>query len=315
MNKRVWLFSLLIVLCAFCLQMPDTRAEDKASQGTVGLSELLQDSSVGGTLGSRITGELKALPRAGESEYPPFFDEGTSAPQPGTQPAPQPGAQNANAAAELNGIWAASNGQITVIMMFQGNVCCVSYNTERACGTYTAAGGQLTIHLQNGKVVSCTYKVQGNQLILNNGDTVLLKQQMPSAPMPVPSPSPAPQGGGWGGSSAPQGGGWGGSPTPQGGGWGTPAPSGGATPLEGCWVSTNMPIIMTFCFQGNQYRATVSNSPMVETGTFILQGDQLHYTVITGNMPGQRGINRIAINGNMLTMIFPNGGNIVFRKQ
>ena len=44
MNKRVWLFSLLIGLCAFCLQVPDTRAEDKAPQESMGLSDLLQDS-------------------------------------------------------------------------------------------------------------------------------------------------------------------------------------------------------------------------------------------------------------------------------
>ena len=382
MNKRVWLFSLLITLFVFCIQTSDARAEDKAPQESVGLSELAQGTVADGNLGTRITGQFKALPRAGESEYPPFFGDETSTAQPGTQA----GTQGGNGAAELTGTWAASNGTTTVIMMFQGNVCCVSYNTERACGTYTAEGGKLTIHLQNSKVVSCAYKVQGNQLILDNGDTVLIRQQMPSAP----SPAPAQQGGNWGSAalsidgtwsgggitlifqngqyqvlrggqviesgsyqvsaSAVQfqpagmgpyakqlrmdgqaiyldnqrydrqgggsGGNWGGSSTPQGGNWGgTPAPSGGSTMLEGCWVSTNLPVTLTFCFSGNQYRCTMPNNPMVETGTFVLQGDQLHYTVITGNVPGERGTNRVQVNGNMLSMTYPQGGTAIFRKQ
>ena len=85
--------------------------------------------------------------------------------------------------------------------------------------------------------------------------------------------------------------------------------------LEGCWVSTNLPVTLTFCFSGNQYRCTMPNNPMVETGTFVLQGDQLHYTVITGNVPGERGTNRVQVNGNMLSMTYPQGGTAIFRKQ
>ena len=385
MNKRVWLFSLLIVLCAFCLQVPDTRAEDKAPQESVGLSDLLQDSSVGGTLGSRITGEFKALPRAGESEYPPFFGDETPAAQPGTQPGGQSGTQGGNGAAELTGTWAASNGTITVIMMFQGNTCCISYNTNRACGTYTAAGGKLTIQLPNSNVLSFTYKVQGNQLILDN-DSVLIKQQTPSAQ----SPAPAQQGGNWGTAvpsidgtwsgggitlifqggqyqvlrggqviesgmyqvsahavqfqpsgmgpyakqlrmdaqaiyldnqrfdrqSGGSGGNWGGSSVPQGGNWGgAPAPSGVRTMLEGCWVSTNLPSVVTFCFSGNQYRCTMANNPVAETATFVLQGNQMQYTILTGAKPGQQGTVGVYINGNILSMVFPQGGVALFRKQ
>ncbi len=381
MNRRVWLFSILIALFAFCIQTPDSRAEDKAPQASVGVGELARGATADGNLGSRITGEFKALPRAGESEYPPFFGDDTPTAQPGTQA----GTQGGNGAAELTGTWAASNGTITVIMMFQGNACCVSYNTDRACGTYTAEGGKLTIHLQNSKVVSCAYRVQGNQLILDNGDTVLIRQQTP----PAPSPAPAQQGGNWG-AAAPsidgtwsgggitlvfqnghyqvlrggqaiesgtyqvsanavqfqpsgmgpyakqlrmdgqaiyldnqrydrQGGGsggnWGGSSAPQGGNWGSPAPSGGSTMLDGCWVSTNLPVTLTFCFSGNQYRCTMANNPMVETGTFVLQGDQLHYTVVSGNVPGERGTNRVYVNGNMLSMTYPQGGTAIFRKQ
>ncbi len=401
MNKRVWLFSLLIALCVFCMQTPDAKAEDKAPQKSVGLAELAQGATVDGNLGSRAMKQFNALPRAGESEYPPFFGDETPAAQPGTQPGAQPGVQagtqGGSGAAELNGTWAASDGKTTVIIMFQGSACCVSYNTTRACGTYTAEGGKLTIRLQNGSVVSFTYKVQDNQLILDNGDTVLIRQQT----QPVQSPAPAQQGGNWGaaapsidgtwsgggitlifqsgqyqvlrggqviesgsyqvsanavqfqpagmgpyakqlrmdgqaiyldnqrydrqgggsggnwgGSSAPQGGNWGGAPAPQGNTWGgTPAPSGGRTMLEGCWVSTNLSTTATFCFSGNQYRGTMANSPVVETGTFVLQGNQLVCTIATGNTPGQQNSCLVYVNGNILSMCFPQGGIALFRRQ
>ncbi|HIU17738.1 MAG TPA: hypothetical protein IAB01_04705 [Candidatus Avidesulfovibrio excrementigallinarum] len=403
MNKRVWLFSILIALFVFCIQTLGAGAEDKAPQNSVGLTELAQGGTADGNLGSRVTGQFKGLTRAGESDYPPFFGDDTSSAQPGiqpgtqpgTQPGIQPGTQAGNGAAELTGTWAASDGQTSVIMMFQGSVCCVGYNTTRACGTFTAAGGKLTIHLQNGNVINFEYKVQGNQLILDN-DTILIRQQVPAVPSPaspqqgsnwgqaVPSIDGTWSGGGitlmfqggqyqvlrggqviesgtyqvsasavqfqpagmgpyvkqlrmdaqaiyldnqrydrqgggsggnWGGSSAPQGGNWGGSSAPQGNTWGTPAPSGASTILEGCWVSTNLPAVITFCFSGNQYRCTMANNPMVETGTFFLQGDQLHYTMATGATPGQRGTNRFSVNNNMLSITYPQGGTAVFRKQ
>ena len=403
MNKRVWFFSLLIALFAFCVQVSDAGAGDKEPQQSVGLADMAQKSTANGNLGARMVDQFKAMPRAGESEYPPFFGADSQA-QPGTQPGAQPGGQPGtqpagSGSAELTGTWAASDGTTTVIMMFQGNVCCVSYNTERLCGTYTASGGKLTVQFQNGKTFSVTYKVQGNQLILDNGDTILIRQQMPAAQSPAPAQqggnwggAPAAssgqsidgtwtgggitlmfqagqyqvlrggqviesgsyqvagstvqfhpagmgpyvkqlrmdaqaiyldnqrydrQGGGsggnWGGAPAQQGGNWGGAPAPQGNTWGSAAPSGGSTMLEGCWVSTNLPVITTFCFTGNQYRCTMGN--LVETGTFVLQGDQLHYTIVSGSAPGQRGTNRVYVNGNMLSMAFPQGGVAMFRKQ
>ena len=408
MNRRVWLFSILIALFAFCIQTPNAGAEDKAAKNSVGIAEMAKDSTLDGNLGSRVTKQFQALPRAGESDYPPFFGDDAPAAQPGTQPnaqggtqpGAQPGAQGGAGAAELTGTWAASNGQTTVIMMFQGNLCCVSYNANRACGTYTAAGGKLTITLQNNSVLSCEYRVQGNQLILDNGDTVLIKQQTPPAQAPAApqqggnwgaaAPAAGPSidgtwsgggitlmfqngqyqvlrggqmiesgtyqvsasavqfqpagmgpyvkqlrmdaqaiyldnqrydrqggssGGNWGGSSAPQGGNWGGSSAPQGNTWGSPAPSGGRTMLEGCWVSTNLPVITTFCFTGNQYRCTMANNPVEERGTFVLQGNQLHYTIVSGTAPGQKGTNQVYVNGNILSLVFPQGGIALFRKQ
>ena len=390
MNKRAWLFSILIALFVFCIQTPDAGAKDKASQGSVGLEELAQGTVADGNVGSRVMGQFQASPRAGESTYPPFFGDESSQAQPGPQAGPQAG----NGAAELQGMWAASDGKTTVIMMFQGNACCVSYNTNRACGTYTAAGGKLTIQLPNNNVLSFTYRVQGNQLILDN-DTILIRQQTP----PVQSPAPAPQGGNWGtaapsidgtwsgggitlifqngqyqvlrggqliesgtyqvtasavqfqpagmgpyakqlrmdaqaiyldnqrydrqggggggnwgGSSAPQGGNWGGAP--QGNTWGgTPAPSGGRTMLEGCWVSTNLTVSTTFCFSGNQYRCTMANNSMSETATFVLEGNQMRYTILTGAKPGSQGTVGVYVNGNILSMVFPQGGVALFRRQ
>ena len=123
-------------------------------------------------------------------------------------------------------------------------------------------------------------------------------------------------GGNWGGSSAPQGGNWGGSSAPQGNTWGgTPAPSGARTMLEGCWVSTNLSSEATFCFSGNQYRCTMANIPVVETGTFVLQGNQLVCTIATGTSPGRQSSCMVYINGNILSMVFPQGGVALFRRQ
>ncbi len=391
MNKRGWFFSILIALLVFCIQTPGAGAEDKAPQNSVGLTELAQGATADGNLGSRVTEQFKGLPRAGESDYPPFFGDDTSSAQPGTQP----GTQAGNGAAELAGTWAASDGTNSIIMMFQGSTCCMSYNTNRACGTFTAAGGNLTIQFQNGSVLSFTYKVQGNQLILDN-DSILIKQQTPAVPSPaspqqgsnwgqaVPSIDGTWSGGGitlmfqggqyqvlrggqviesgtyqvsasavqfqpsgmgpyvkqlrvdaqaiyldnqrydrqgggsggnWGGSSAPQGGNWGGSPAPQGNTWGSPAPAAGSTMLEGCWVSTNLPTMVTFCFSGNQYRGTVAGNPVEETASFVLQGNQMYYRIITGANPGNQGVVSVYVNGNTLTMAFPQGGVALFRRR
>ncbi len=380
MNKRVWLFSILIALFVFCIQTPDAGAEGKTPQESVGLAELAQGTTADGNLGSRFMEQFKGLPRAGESNSPSSVGDEASTAQPGTQG----GAQSGNGATELNGIWAASDGNTFIIMMFQGNYCCIIYNIDHSCGTYTAAEDKLTIQLQNDRVLNFTYKVQGKKLILDN-DTVLIRQHTPSMLFPT-SPQ---QGGHWntagssidgiwsngeatlifqggqyqilrngqivesgtyqvsastvqfqplgvgsyvkqlridaqaiyldnqrydrqGGSS---GAGWGGASAPQGNTGGSSAPAEGSTILEGCWVSTNLPFVRTFCFSGNQYRCTMANNAIVETGSFVLQGDQLHYTVATGNVLGQRGTNRVYINNDMLTMVFPKGGVVIFKKQ
>ena len=85
--------------------------------------------------------------------------------------------------------------------------------------------------------------------------------------------------------------------------------------LEGCWVSTNLTVTATFCFSGNQYRCTVANNPVTETASFVLQGNQMHYTVLAGNKPGEQGTVGVYVNGNILSMVFPQGGVALFRRQ
>lgn len=353
MNKRIWLFSILTAVFFFCTQAPCIHAqEEKSPQQSLGMEKPDTGIAAGGTMGSFNMQMFKNMPKAGESDYPPFFGDDISqqpGAQPGTQPSTQPGgqqgeqqggqnwsqqggqpggqnwsqpgAQGGNGAAELDGAWAASDGKDSIIILFKGNACCIAINSNQICGTYTAANGNLSIQLQNGSTNNFTYRVQGNQLILNNGATVLIRQQMPAQQGGGWGNSPAPQGGsggGWGGSPAPQGGNWGGNPAPQGGSggnWGgAPAPQ-GPTMLEGCWASINMPFPAMFCFQGNRYmfRAN-SNPPSEETGTFVLQGNQLHYTIMTGSSAGRRGTNTVYVQNNVLTMQFPNGSVAYYRK-
>lgn len=76
---------------------------------------------------------------------------------------------------ELTGAWTAGNSDAA--MIFKGNICCVLYDDDSACGTYTIADGELSIQLYNGRTINFACKIQGNELILDNGKTVLIKQQ------------------------------------------------------------------------------------------------------------------------------------------
>lgn len=75
----------------------------------------------------------------------------------------------------LTGAWTAGNSDAA--MIFKANMCCVIYNGDSACGTYTIADGELSIQLYNGRTINFACKIQGNGLILDNGKTVFSKQQ------------------------------------------------------------------------------------------------------------------------------------------
>ncbi|MBO6171604.1 MAG: hypothetical protein J6N67_05535 [Desulfovibrio sp.] len=199
----------------------------------------------------------------------------------------------------LQGAWAGSNGQNTLILMFMGNSCALGLNGQQMAGVWNLNGNRLTMQFQNGKSLSYSAALQGDALILD-GNLRLTRQAMPGMP---------PQGGTWGGGQ-PNGGTWG--QTPQ----GAPQQSfSSASPLEGTW-STQIPQgRRSFRFTGNRY-AQLLNGQVVEEGMFQLLPDgRFQYQVTGGQYAGQTGEDRITLNGNSLTVAWPDGTVVTFTRD
>ena len=196
----------------------------------------------------------------------------TTISQPVTQPLqPMPSGN------ELEGIWVAGNGQVTLIMMFKNGICGLQLNGQQLYGPYTVQGNHLHVQFSNGKPLDVDFQLEGDVLKFSDG-TILRRQNMPT---PQPSPTPQPMG----------------------------------SPLEGRWgTQLQNGMQMIFVFQGNQYQALI-NGQLTETGTFVLNGNRLEYTVLTGPNQGQRGVNQWQVNGTILVMTLPNGAMVQFMRQ
>ncbi|MBO4300525.1 MAG: hypothetical protein J5861_02875 [Desulfovibrio sp.] len=193
----------------------------------------------------------------------------------------------------LQGAWSGSNGQDTLILMFMGNTCALGLNGQQMAGVWNLAGDRLTLQFQNGKSLSYSVSLQGDALILD-GNLRLARQAMPGAPGFAWQP-----GGTWG-------------QTPQ-------APPSqnfsNAGPLEGTW-STQIPQgTRSFRFMGNRY-AQLLNGQVVEEGTFLLTPDgRFLYQVTSGQYAGQSGEDRVTLNGNSLTVAWPEGTVLTFVRE
>lgn len=217
----------------------------------------------------------------------------------------------------LQGAWAGSNGRDTLILMFMGSNCALGMNGQQMAGVWNLAGNRLNIQFQNGKTLSYSIAMQGDSLILD-GNMRLTRQAMPGMPQAAPFPGGQPQGGqpqggSWGGQ--PQGGTWGGQP--QGGTWGgqPQQPFAAASPLEGSWSVQIPQGRRSFRFAGNRY-AQLLNGQVLEEGVFSLLPDgRFQFQVTSGQYAGQRGENRVSINGNALTVTWPEGNSITFTRD
>lgn len=88
-------------------------------------------------------------------------------------------------------------------------------------------------------------------------------------------------------------------------------------PLEGGW-SAEMPRggRLTFRFTGKHYVARTSDGQIDEAGEFAYSPDGgLAYRVTNGQAAGQSGVNRVAVNGDTLVLIWANGASLVFRRE
>ena len=91
---------------------------------------------------------------------------------------------------QLQGSWMASNGDVTVGIIFMNNMMGLNYNGATKYGTFTIEGSKLTMHVQDGQVQTWNFSLQGNQL---NLDGMILTR------VNLPGGNGMPDNNGWGG--------------------------------------------------------------------------------------------------------------------
>ncbi len=195
----------------------------------------------------------------------------------------------------LQGCWMCADGQQTLILMFMGSNCAVVYNGAQLTGNWNLAGNRLTMQFQNGKSLSYSVALQGNALILD-GNLRLMRTG-------GAGPNVSPQTG------YPQTG-----PGPNVFPPANPGPA-GSSPLEGTWSVQILQGTRSFRFTGNRY-AQLLNGQVVEEGEFQYSPDgRFQYRVTSGQNAGQTGEDRITINGNSITVAWPEGAVVTFTRD
>ncbi|MBO6258902.1 MAG: hypothetical protein J6M93_06180 [Succinivibrio sp.] len=239
----------------------------------------------------------------------------------------------------LQGGWMGSNGKDVMKLVFMGDMVGLELNNQQAFGNFFVNGNQLQMKFTNGKSLSYSFTLNNNVLILDN--SVRLERQnmqnVPSGGNTAPTTQPSvPQSSG----GAPTGGTWGGPATSSGGqqnGWvggdssGQPSesyvPTQPAPPtgpqvakdggiLNGTWSCQTPQGVIAFTFQGQSYACFVNNQ-QTETGVFQYDpsSGNFNYQITSGASTGVSGQNRIFVQGNIMTLIMPNGMQMVFQKQ
>ena len=110
---------------------------------------------------------------------------------------------------QLQGSWMASNGDVTVGIIFMNNMMGLNYNGATKYGTFTIEGSKLTMHVQDGQVQTWNFSLQGNQLNLDG--MILTRVNLPGGNN---------NGGAWGNGGNNNGGAWGNGGNSNGGAWG-----------------------------------------------------------------------------------------------
>jgi len=110
---------------------------------------------------------------------------------------------------QLQGSWMASNGDVTVGIIFMNNMMGLNYNGATKYGTFTIEDSKLTMHVQDGQVQTWNFSLQGNQLNLDG--MILTRVNLPGGNN---------NGGAWGNGGNNNGGAWGNGGNNNGGAWG-----------------------------------------------------------------------------------------------
>ncbi|MBQ7584814.1 MAG: hypothetical protein IJU40_01015, partial [Desulfovibrionaceae bacterium] len=82
--------------------------------------------------------------------------------------------------------------------------------------------------------------------------------------------------------------------------------------IQGFWSAQIPEGVRSFRFEGNRYEQLL-NGQVLESGIFNLTPDgRFSYKVTQGQFRGQRGENRLSVNGNTLTMFWPQGNSLTY---
>ena len=220
---------------------------------------------------------------------------------------------------QLQGSWMASNGDVTVGIIFMNNMMGLNYNGATKYGTFTIEGSKLTMHVQDGQVQTWNFSLQGNQL---NLDGMILTR------VNLPGGNGMPDNNGWGGGNN-NGGAWGNGGNnggaPKGGTWDgdpnnpatvPPANGGAATPVDGRWVLNTPQGLLVYLLQNNNYIVTLNNQ-QIETGRYEFNpaSHDFRYQILSGQNQGMTGTHKVYVQGNQLMFVAPNGNQMVFTRQ
>ena len=251
---------------------------------------------------------------------------------------------------QLQGSWMASNGDVTVGIIFMNNMMGLNYNGATKYGTFTIEGSKLTMHVQDGQVQTWNFSLQGNQL---NLDGMILTR------VNLPGGNGMPDNNGWGGGNN-NGGAWGNGGNNNGGAWGNggnnggawgnggnnggawgnggnnggapkggtwdgdpnnpatvpPANGGAATPVDGRWVLNTPQGLLVYLLQNNNYIVTLNNQ-QIETGRYEFNpaSHDFRYQILSGQNQGMTGTHKVYVQGNQLMFVAPNGNQMVFTRQ
>ena len=231
---------------------------------------------------------------------------------------------------QLQGSWMASNGDVTVGIIFMNNMMGLNYNGATKYGTFTIEGSKLTMHVQDGQVQTWNFSLQGNQL---NLDGMILTR------VNLPGGNGMPDNNGWGGGNN-NGDAWGNGGNNNGGAWGNggnnggapkggtwdgdpnnpatvpPANGGAATPVDGRWVLNTPQGLLVYLLQNNNYIVTLNNQ-QIETGRYEFNpaSHDFRYQILSGQNQGMTGTHKVYVQGNQLMFVAPNGNQMVFTRQ
>jgi len=186
---------------------------------------------------------------------------------------------------QLQGTWLARDGNTYIILVFTRSGFIMRTNSFAASGTWQLRDNTFTL-FANGKFESHTFAVEGRNLIIDNGNTVLVKQDTFHNDF-------------FNGGSGMQ---------------GTAVQPASVNP-EGKWdLELDNGVVYSFIFDTGSYRSYVNNL-QVGGGTYHMDGSMLRFKENFGQYAGHAGTDLLAQNGSSMTITFEDNATHTFTRN